>query len=135
MAAQAPSFDMLWPQIRPYMEDAILVAHSAQFDMAVLSKCLRYYRIGWKETAAYLCTCTMSCHCLPQLARHKLNTLCDYYGIALNHHRADSDAMACAQILLQLSQLRERQDFVRQYNLQAGRSISVGKASRYGKTR
>ena len=31
---------------------------------------------------------------------HKLNTLCDYYGIALNHHQAASDSHACAEILL-----------------------------------
>lgn len=135
MADEAPTFAQLWPRIRPYMDDAILVAHSAQFDLAVLSKCLRHYRIEWKETASYLCTCTMSCHCLPQLERHKLNTLCDYYGIPLRHHQADSDAMACAQIFLQLSRLRERQSFLRLYNLQAGRSISPGRENRCAKTR
>ena len=31
---------------------------------------------------------------------HKLNELCDYYGICLDHHRADSDSRACAEILL-----------------------------------
>lgn len=133
MAAGAPTFAQLWPRIRPYMDGAILVAHSAQFDMAVLSKCLRHYGIVWKETAPYLCTCTMSCHCLPQLAHHKLNTLCDYYGISLRHHQADSDAMACAQIFLRLSRLRECENFVRQYNLLAGRSISPAKAGRCSK--
>ena len=133
MAAEAPTFAQLWPRIRPYLENAVLVAHSAQFDMAVLSKCLRHYGVSWKETAQYLCTCTMSCHCLPQLVNHKLNTLCEYYRISLNHHRADSDARACAQILLQLSQMRERQSFVRQYNLLAGRTIASGKAHRYGR--
>ena len=31
---------------------------------------------------------------------HKLNDLCDYYGICLAHHQADSDSRACANILL-----------------------------------
>ena len=31
---------------------------------------------------------------------HRLNMLCDHYGIELDHHRADSDSLACAKILL-----------------------------------
>lgn len=57
MVADAPSFDVLWPRIKKYMDDAVLVAHNAQFDMAVLSKCLRDYGIYWRDTAAYICTC------------------------------------------------------------------------------
>ena len=32
--------------------------------------------------------------------RHNLDVMCDYYDIALNHHQADSDSRACAEILL-----------------------------------
>ena len=32
---------------------------------------------------------------------HKLNDLCDYYGIELKHHHADSDSHAAAEILIQ----------------------------------
>jgi len=32
--------------------------------------------------------------------KSKLNDMCDYYGICLNHHRADSDSHACAEILI-----------------------------------
>ena len=31
---------------------------------------------------------------------HRLDVLCEYYGIDLDHHRAESDSRACAQILL-----------------------------------
>jgi DNA polymerase-3 subunit epsilon len=31
---------------------------------------------------------------------HRLNVLCDHYGIALDHHRAASDSHACAELLL-----------------------------------
>jgi len=30
---------------------------------------------------------------------HRLPTLCNYYGISLNHHNAASDSDACAEIL------------------------------------
>ena len=36
---------------------------------------------------------------LPKMS-YKLNALCDYYGIELDHHHAGSDSLACAEILL-----------------------------------
>ena len=123
MVADAPTFGQLWPEIKPLFEDAILVAHNAQFDMAVLSKCLRAYGIFWKEQTSYICTCKMSRGCLPFLENHKLNTLCDYYGLALDHHRADSDALACAQILRLLVKMTDRQAYLRQYDLMTGKTL------------
>ena len=37
---------------------------------------------------------------LPQLPDHKLNTLCAYLGLELDHHRAGSDSLACGEVLL-----------------------------------
>ena len=130
MAEDAPAFDVLWPQIKRYFEDATLVAHNAQFDMAVLSKCLRDYGLYWKETVPYICTCKMSRACLPCIENHKLNTLCDYYGLALDHHRADSDALACAHILLNLSAGNNEKAYLRQYDLRAGRTLPRSKTYR-----
>lgn len=132
MVADAPSFDVLWPRIKKYMDDAVLVAHNAQFDMAVLSKCLRDYGIYWRDTAAYICTCKMGRSCLPSLENHKLSTLSDYYGIELDHHQADSDALACARILQNLRNLGEEKQFLRQYDLLAGRTITPGRAKGCG---
>ena len=95
----APTFPELWPQIEPLMSSGLLVAHNAVFDLGVLKKCLDYYEIDWKPYARYLCTVQMGRRILPGMS-HKLNTLCDYYGIALNHHHAESDSHACAEILL-----------------------------------
>lgn len=127
MVASAPNFARLWPQIRPFMEDAVLVAHNAQFDMAVLSKCLRAYGIEWKPMAEYICTCKMSGLCLPHLANHRLNTLCDYYRIPLDHHQADSDALACAKLLLWMAGQVDKNRFLRKYDLQTGRTLPAGR--------
>ena len=99
LVRDAPTFPELWPQIEPLMSSGLLVAHNAVFDLGVLKKCLDYYEIDWKPYARYLCTVQMGRRLLPGLS-HKLNTLCDYYGIALNHHQAESDSHACAEILL-----------------------------------
>ena len=99
----APSFPEVWEKIEPYMSGGLLVAHNAQFDMGVLKKCLLAYEIEWKPYAYYICTVQMGRRLLPGIS-HKLNDLCDYYGIALDHHKADSDSRACAQILLRYLQ-------------------------------
>ena len=36
---------------------------------------------------------------LPSI-RHNLNVMCEYYGIELEHHKAESDSRACGEILL-----------------------------------
>ena len=32
--------------------------------------------------------------------KHGLDAMCEFYGIALDHHKADSDSHAAAEILL-----------------------------------
>jgi len=95
----APSFPELWERIEPLLSSGILVAHNAAFDMGVLRKCLAAYEIEWRPTARAICTVTMGRSLLPGIS-HRLNDLCEYYGIRLDHHQADSDSRACAEILL-----------------------------------
>ena len=95
----APTFPQLWEEIEPIMSGGLLAAHNAIFDMNVLKKCLRDYRIDWKPYARYVCTVQMGRRLLPGMS-HKLDSLCDHYGICLDHHHAGSDSAACAQILL-----------------------------------
>ena len=95
----APSFPELWEKLEPLLSSGILVAHNAPFDIGVLRKCLAGYGIEWKPFVKGVCTVAMGRRLLPGIG-HKLNELCDYYGICLDHHRADSDSRACAEILL-----------------------------------
>ena len=95
----APTFPEIWTQIKSLMSNGLLEAHNAVFDMNVLKRCLHDYEIEWKPYARYICTVQMGRRLLPGMS-HKLNVLCDYYGICLDHHKADSDSRACAEILL-----------------------------------
>ena len=97
--AGAPAFPALWRQIEPIMSQGTLVAHNALFDLSVLEKCLDHYHISWQPCVSYLCTVRMGRRLLPGM-RHNLNVVCEHYGIRLNHHQADSDSHACAEILL-----------------------------------
>ena len=97
--AGAPAFPALWEQIEPILSSGVLVAHNAGFDMGVLRKCLAAYDIAWRPSARAICTVVMGRSLLPEIS-HRLNDLCDYYGIRLNHHQADSDSRAAAEILI-----------------------------------
>ena len=97
--ADAPTFPELWPQIRELFESGILVAHNAPFDMGVLKKCLKDYGLQWKDRAKYCCTVQVGRKAVPGM-RHGLADMCEHYGISLDHHKADSDSRAAAEILL-----------------------------------
>ncbi|MBR4628675.1 MAG: 3'-5' exonuclease [Ruminococcus sp.] len=115
--AGAPNFAGLWARIEPVMNSGILVAHNAVFDMSVLKKCLNAYGIVWKGTARYLCTVQAGKKLLPGIS-HNLNVMCDHYGIALDHHQADSDSHACAEILIRYMESgTDVNSFIRTYHL------------------
>jgi exodeoxyribonuclease V alpha subunit len=101
--ASAPTFKELWPKIKPLMSSGVLVAHNAPFDMGVLKKCLLNYGIIWKERASYVCTVRIGRKVLPDIS-HRLNEMCTHFNIGLNHHKADSDSHACAEILIRYMQ-------------------------------
>lgn len=124
--ASAPAFPDLWKTIEPLLSSGILVAHNALFDLGVLKKCLTDYGIAWKNTADYCCTVQIGRRLLPGM-QHKLNVLCDHYGIRLNHHQADSDSRAAAEILIRYMRTGAQiEDFVKKYRLGAVLNASAG---------
>ena len=119
MVAHAPTFPQLWHTIRPILEGGILVAHNAPFDMSVLAKCLRDYGLTWRKRVPYACTCQMSRCLIPQSPNHKLNTLCDHFGLELDHHHAGSDSRACGEIYFRCVETgQDVTGFVRTYNVE-----------------
>lgn len=115
--ADAPVFPEVWTLIEPTLNSGIIVAHNAVFDLGVLRKCLHFYNISWKSSINYLCTVQIGRRLLPSIS-HKLNVLCDYYDIELNHHNADSDSFACANILIKYLEKNIDVDlFIKTFNL------------------
>ncbi|BAC13013.1 hypothetical conserved protein [Oceanobacillus iheyensis HTE831] len=96
---EAPTFAELWPTLSAYLEDTILIAHNASFDMSVLRQSLNKYDIPCPNYTS-LCTVKISRLIWPQLENHKLHTVANHHGIALNHHHAMDDARASAKIFL-----------------------------------
>ena len=126
----APTFPQLWKKIGPLLDSGLLVAHNAPFDLSVLAKCLRGYGIDWRSSVDYACTCQMSRRLLPQLPNHKLNTICAYLDLQLDHHHAGSDSRACGEILLyHLRSGAKIEPFLRSYDLVHIRTARNGKKS------
>lgn len=101
MVAYKPTFDMYWSEIKPYLENKIVVAHNAMFDVGALCAALDMYGIEY-PSFYYLCTVKLSQLAYPELKSHKLNNLCDALGVRFSHHRAYDDAYACAAVLLRI---------------------------------
>lgn len=124
LVENAPTFAELWEDIGPLMLSGVLVAHNAAFDMGVLSRCLMDYEIDVPRYRKYICTVTMGRKCFPHLPNHKLNTLCECRGIPLDHHRADSDSIACAKLLLDYCHCgMDTEPFLRTYDLWNGITV------------
>ncbi|MBO5244552.1 MAG: 3'-5' exonuclease [Selenomonadales bacterium] len=92
-----PTFEEIWPALRPRLAGKSVIAHNATFDMSVLRACLETYRIP-KPQFQYFCTVQMARRVWPQMVNHKLNTLADYFHIDFQHHNAMDDARTCAYL-------------------------------------
>lgn len=126
MVDDKPTFLKLWEEIEPLMESGLLIAHNAPFDMGVLAKCLSAYGIEWQPFTYYACTCAMGRACYPELQNHRLNTLCDYLDLDLNHHNAGSDSRACAELLLDyMRHGMNIERYMRKYDLLQRRTLRV----------
>ena len=102
------SFDYFNTQLTGISEETVADAPSWE---------LRDYNIEWKPYVRYLCTVQMGRKLLPDIS-HKLNVLCDYYHIGLDHHQAASDSHACAEILLHyLDNGADLRQHIRTYSL------------------
>lgn len=99
MVEYAPEFCDIWPEISQLLEDRIILAHNASFDMNVLREVLNQYQLDCPPYRN-ACTVKISRKTWPELYNHRLNTVADYLGINFKHHDALEDALACAQIAI-----------------------------------
>ena len=96
-----PTFDKYWDMIKPYIENRMVIAHNASFDVNVLCATLEHFGIQIPDFS-YLCTVILSQKAYPDLPSHKLNNLAEALGIGFSHHRAYDDAYACAAAFLRI---------------------------------
>lgn len=128
----SPTFEQVWNILAEHYRDHIIVAHSASFDVTVISRTLARYGINLNNVD-YLCSHLLAKRIFSQLAKERdkielpesysLESLCHYYHIDLSHHHdAMSDTVACHLVFEALQNEEEilPTDFHHYYDPQLG---------------
>ena len=108
MVMDAPPIEVILPQFLDFCQDAVLVAHNANFDMSFIMENAKRQGISRKFT--FVDTLGIARVLLTHQAKHTLDAVAKTLSIPLeNHHRAVDDAECTAHIFLKFSaMLRER---------------------------
>jgi DNA polymerase-3 subunit epsilon len=110
MVAEAPSIEKIAPDFFDFAQDAVLVAHNAAFDAALLDQICRRL-LGRPLGLPSLCTLKLTRRLMPELAKASLDALADHFALTSQaRHRAMADAELTAAVL---ERLVERLDGIR----------------------
>lgn len=100
MVADAPVITEILPKFLEFCQDAVLVAHNANFDTGFI-RLNAERKCGIEVKNTVLDTLELSRALLPELKKHKLDIICEQLGVSLEgHHRAVNDAEATAEVFL-----------------------------------
>lgn len=103
--ADKPEFPEIWQVVKPLIENKLIIAHNAGFDISVLRNTLEYYSLEFPNLQ-YVCSYIFSKKVWTGLPSYDLETLCHLNKISLKHHRAGADSKACAELSLKAIELK-----------------------------
>ena len=130
MVRDEPTLKEIWPSVRTYFEESIIVAHNATFDLGVLTMTLAHYGIEI-PCFHYICTVVLARRFL-KYRKNSLDYLCATLGVLLErHHEALSDAKGCQGIFYHIVEHHGYNDsFVSEFYRphMRGKSISISNA-------
>lgn len=119
----SPSFPDVWKEVQPYLQNKIVVAHYTGFDMNALRDAFNKYGMEY-PTFDYFCTFRIAKYIVKGCYSYSLGVVCDHLGIDFGiHHRADSDSMGCALLLLKCLEMDGStfDDLEAKYNFHRGK--------------
>ncbi|MGK0414584.1 MAG: DNA polymerase-3 subunit epsilon [Polaribacter sp.] len=126
--ADKPEFNELWPEIKPLIENKFLIAHNAGFDFSVLRRTLEAYNLPFPNLE-YSCSYIFSKKVWEGLPAYDLKTLCNYNNISLNHHRAEADSRATAELTIKAFKqngITSKEDFPEKLRTNIGQLFEGG---------
>ncbi len=118
-----PSFSEVWKEIVPYLQNKIVVAHNTSFDMYALRDAFDKYGIEY-PTFDYFCTLRIARYIVKGCYSYSLDVVSHHLGIEFGvHHRADSDSLGCAMLLLKCLEIdgSTLDDLESKYNFHRGK--------------
>ena len=114
MLRTAPKFHEVAKRIIEITNDAILVAHNAQFDNRILTT--EFDRLGYNFDKQTLCTVELAKQLMPDMASYSLGKLVQALGIPIaNRHRAGGDALATVELFKLLLLKDAKKEMVQQH--------------------
>lgn len=119
----SPSFPEVWKEVQPYLQNKIVVAHYTGFDMNALRDAFNKYGMEY-PTFDYFCTFRIAKYIVKGCYSYSLGIVCDHLGIDFGiHHRADSDSLGCALLLLKCLEMDGStfDDLEAKYNFHRGK--------------
>lgn len=99
MVCNQPTFDVLWDEIKGILDNEIVIAHNAGFDIAVLKSLLDKYDLEYPNILIGDTLRVSKIAFKDILPNCKLNTISNYLEVCHNHHNAQSDALVCFYLI------------------------------------
>lgn len=133
MVADAPVITEILPKFLEFCQDAVLVAHNANFDTGFI-RLNAERKCGIEVKNTVLDTLELARALLPELKKHKLDIVCEQLGVSLEgHHRAVNDAEATAEVFLKfIGMLVEKEIYkVDDINVFSSQTVNYKKLKAY----
>lgn len=94
-----PTFAELWNQLKPLLDNKVVVAHNAAFDISVLKSLINEYQLT-PARFRHACTVSLARKVWPGESSYKLSALAERFNLSFKHHHALDDAYICAKVAM-----------------------------------
>ncbi len=109
MIIDQPKIEEIFDSFLDFIDDTVLVAHNAKFDLAFLNYVSRKL-YGKEIKLPVICTCNLARRLYPEVKSKSLSSLAHYFNVPFERkHRAMSDAVVTLEIFKRMLELL--QDF------------------------
>jgi DNA polymerase-3 subunit epsilon len=111
----APTFDKIWPDILMFIDDNLVIAHNAPFDIGIVRAMLGFYSIP-VPPLHYTDTLRISRKAFANMPNYKLTTLSAQFGFDYQAHHALDDAINCAKLFHKACSIEDEQEVINYFN-------------------